>query len=172
VSHESDAAVQRATGFLELGLAEEALAELDELPAGLKEKSLILHLRVDAYFRMKRWAEAVEICVPKLETEPTDAAWWIQAGYALRRSATLARAEEILRKALEYHPKQPLIHYNLACYACVEGREEEARERLVEAAKEDIDLYLKMAKDDPDLARIRPWVVAWQAQRREQLSPP
>ena len=47
MSHESDAAVQRATGFLELGLAEEALSELDDLPAGLREDSLILHLRVD-----------------------------------------------------------------------------------------------------------------------------
>ncbi|WP_035607425.1 tetratricopeptide repeat protein [Haloferula sp. BvORR071] len=171
MSYESDAAVQRATGFLELGLAEEALSELDDLPPPLRQESLILHLRVDAYFRMKRWAEAAEICVPKLETEASDVAWWIQAGYALRRSASLTKAEETLCKALEFHPKHSLIHYNLACYACVDGREEEARERLVKATEEDVDLYLKMAKDDPDLVRIRPWVIAWQAQRREQLSP-
>ena len=170
MSNDSDAIYQRATGFLELGLAEDALVELDDLPAEIRGHSLALHLRVDAFFRLKRWPEAAAICVPKLESEPGDAAWWIQAGYAVRRADSIQKAEETLRAGLAHHPEHPLLHYNLACYAAVQGREEEARKLLAVAANENIDLYLKMAKDDPDLAPIRPWVVAWQSQRHEKLS--
>ncbi len=165
-------ACQRATGFLELGLPEDALAELEDVPDAIGHSSLIQHLRVDAFFRLQRWAEAATICEPKLREEPGDPAWWIQCAYALRRAESIRRAEETLRAALEHHPDHSLIHYNLACYACVEGREEEARALFEKAAEEDIDLYLKMAKGDPDLALIRPWVTAWQSQRRDRAAPP
>lgn len=146
------------------------MEELDELAAEQRESSIAIDLRVDALFRLKKWAEAAALCLPKLETEPGDPHWWIQGAFATRRAECVERAEPILRKALEHHPRHGLILYNLACYACVQGREEEARQLLEQAAGEDAGLYLEMAEADPDLLAIRTWVLAWQAQHRQKLT--
>ncbi|MCH1922782.1 hypothetical protein L9G15_25550, partial [Shewanella sp. A3A] len=61
MTHDPDAACRRAMGYLELGLPEEALAELDEITA---PGSLALHLRVDVLFRLGDWPAAAAICVP------------------------------------------------------------------------------------------------------------
>src|SRR5688572_30043829 len=70
------AACRRALGFLELGMPEDALAELDELKVA---KSIALRLRVDVLFRLGNWAAAAAICLPMTEQEPSDPGWWIQA---------------------------------------------------------------------------------------------
>lgn len=158
MNDELHATCLRATGLLELGLPEEALEELDELTAEHGESSIAIHLRVDALFRLKKWAEAAALCVPKLEAEPGDPGWWIQAAFATRRAECVEKAEPILRQALEHHPRHGLILYNLACYACVQGREEEARQLLERAMAEDRAAYLGMALADPDLAALQAWL--------------
>jgi Flp pilus assembly protein TadD len=159
VIDDTDAACQRAMGFLELGMPDDALAELDDIPPGSKGSSLVLHLRVDALFRLKQWAEAAGICMPMIEQEPGDAGWWIQAAYARRRSQSVEEAEPILRRALQHHPEHGLIHYNLACYACVQGRHEEARSLLEIAFSQDPPTFLPMAAGDPDLFAISQWIM-------------
>lgn len=155
MTDDADATCLRALGFLELGMPEDALAELDELKVG---SSVALHLRVDALFRLKDWQSALEICLPMTEQEPTDPGWWIQAAYSQRRAKTIESAETILRKALRHHPRHGLILYNLACYACVQERPEEARELISQAIGVDPAEVLAMAKKDPDLLAIRPWL--------------
>jgi tetratricopeptide (TPR) repeat protein len=155
VTDDADAACRRALGFLELGMPEDALAELDELTVG---SSLALHLRVDALFRLQDWRAALEIALPMTEQEPADPAWWIQAAYAQRRARSIQSAEILLRKALRHHPGHALIQYNLACYACVQDRTDEARELVSRAIESDPAQVLAMAKKDPDLLAIRPWL--------------
>jgi Flp pilus assembly protein TadD len=155
VTDDADAACRRALGFLELGMPEDAIAELDELTVG---SSTALHLRVDALFRLQQWQAAAGICVPMTEQEPSDPAWWVQAAYATRRSSSLPQAEALLREALRHHPRHGLILYNLACYACVQDRLEEARIRILQALRSDPAQVLAMALKDPDLLAIRPWL--------------
>ena len=159
MSEAPDVAFLRAVGFLELGMPEDALVELGELPPELRSSPVALHLRVDAFFRQKDWAAALEICLPMLDSHPEDPGWWIQTAYATRRADSVATAEPILRKAIELHPKHGLILYNLACYACVQGRHEEARSLLERAEAEAKGTYLSMAATDADLVAILPWVV-------------
>jgi Flp pilus assembly protein TadD len=159
VNTEPGIAFLRAVGFLELGMPEDALSELGELPLDQQSSPVALHLKVDALFRLKEWPAALEICLPMLEAHPEDPGWWIQGAYAMRRADSVAAAEPFLRKALELHPKHGLIVYNLACYACVQGRHDEARELLERADAIDKETFLAMAVGDADLAAIRPWVV-------------
>jgi Flp pilus assembly protein TadD len=168
VIDEYHAACLRATGLLELGLPEEALEELDELAAQQRDSSVAVHLRVDALFRLKKWAEAVALCLPKLDAEPGDPGWWIQAAFATRRADCVEQAEPILRQALEHHPRHGLILYNLACYACVQGREEEARQLLVGAMTEDRAAYSGMALADPDLTAVHAWLLEHLAAIRDE----
>ena len=156
---EPDVAYLRAVGFLELGMPEDALSELDELSAEQRSSPAALHLKVDALFRLKDWTAAREICLPMLEIHPDDPGWWIQAAYATRRAESVAAAEPILRTAIELHPNHGLILYNLACYACVQGRHDEARGLLMRADTEDRGNILAMAARDPDLIPILPWII-------------
>jgi tetratricopeptide (TPR) repeat protein len=145
----------RAAGYLQLGMPEDCLAELDELPTATAEA---IHLRVAALFELERWDQAVGICLPMLARQPEESAWWVQAAYAMRRARTLSEAEPILRAALDHHPGHFLICYNLACYACVQNRLDEAREFLSHSLKAHPSEALAMALKDDDLAAIRPWL--------------
>ena len=156
---EPDVAYLRAVGFLELGMPEDALAELDELSAGERSSAIALHLKVDALFRLKQWAAALEICMPMLEAHPDDPGWWIQAAYATRRAESVAAAEPILRTAIQRHPNHGLILYNLACYACLQGRHDEACGLLGRADAEDKGSFFAMATRDVDLVAILPWII-------------
>lgn len=146
-------------GFLELGMPEDAIAELDALPAEAAEFAPARHLKVDALFQLKSWAAAAEICLLMLEKEPSDPGWWIQAAYAQRRASSIEEAEIILRSGLQGHPRHGLMLYNLACYACVQERFAEACTLLSQALAGEPDPILAMAEKDPDLEQIRPWIL-------------
>ena len=154
------AASRRALGFLELGMPEDALAELDEIPAS---NSMALHLRVDALFRLGDWSAAAAICLPMTEQEPSDPGWWIQAAYAQRRARSVEEAEVVLLAGLSRHPANGLILYNLACYTCMQDRIDDARRYFHRAAATDPEQMLTMGVCDPDLEGIRPWLLDLQA---------
>ena len=65
-----------------------------------------------------------------------------------------AEAAEILSMALRRYYDDALVRYNLACYWCVMGRVEEAREMLETACRKDESLR-ELAETDEDLAGLR-----------------
>ena len=66
-----------------------------------------------------------------VKVEPENEAWWINIAYSVRRSEGIEQAEAILLRARVIHPKVAMIAFNLACYASVTGRIEDAKERLI-----------------------------------------
>jgi len=145
-----------ALGFFELGLYEDCLAELDTAGPVTSEMT---DLRVMALLQLERWDEAAHLSLPMLEKEPTSPGWWIHAAYALRRSRSITEAEALLRNGLKLHPNHPLIQYNLACYACAQGRPEDAMPLLTRALLTRPGPTLAMALLDPDLADLHPWIL-------------
>ncbi len=63
-------------------------------------------------------------------------------------------------KALELHPEEPAIHYNLACYECQTGNLSDAKRHLMQATKADVKFKV-MALDDSDLEPL--WDEIWRA---------
>jgi Flp pilus assembly protein TadD len=59
--------------------------------------------------------------------EPENESWWINLAYSARRVEGVEKAEAILLRAQALHPKVAMIAFNLACYASVMGRMEEAK---------------------------------------------
>jgi hypothetical protein len=55
------------------------------------------------------------------------------------------------------HPKVAMITFNLACYASVAGRMEEAKERLRHGIDLDKDVR-RLAIDDEDLRPLWDWI--------------
>jgi len=58
--------------------------------------------------------------------EPKEATHFIDLAYAKRRTEGLHVAHAILTRAEEIHPTHGTIQYNLACYAAMAGRREDA----------------------------------------------
>ena len=88
---------------------------------------------------------------------PENASWWISMAYAVRRSETIEKAEAILLQARELHPRNVIIMLNLASYASVTGRTEEAKVRLRHAI--DLDKGIRrLALNVEDLRPLWDWI--------------
>ena len=84
---------------------------------------------------------------------PDEPQWSISLAYATRRADSIQAAKVILLEAVERHPKEPMIHYNLACYDCVMGDVEVAKAHLQHVFKMSPGVRL-MALEDEDLKAV------------------
>jgi len=143
-----------AIGWLGLGCVPEARAELDLIPAVRQKHPAVLEARWTLCAHEKRWAEALEIAEAELAVAPDSCAGWLHRAYALRRVANggLPHAWEALLPAAEKFPGEPVIAFNLACYACQMQQPEAARRWLQRAMERGgRDAIRKMALADDDL---------------------
>ena len=62
-----------------------------------------------------------------LNHDPAEVQWSISLAYATRRAESIEAAKVILLEAVERHPKEPILHYNLTCYECQLGEVEVAK---------------------------------------------
>jgi len=143
-----------ASGFSELGLFQEAVEELEGLPAELKETRGVLAVWLELYQGWRKWAEAAAVAMRLVEAEPEESNWPVALAYATRRSSGLASARDILISASLKFPNCATIQFNLACYDAQLGHLSEARKRLRQAIQIDKD-FADLARNDPDLEPIR-----------------
>jgi Flp pilus assembly protein TadD len=149
--------VVEASGYIELGMLEEAAKTLQEIRAEDESRREVLGVRLDLYMAARKWDLAAKFARRLVENEPGNAGAWVNLAYSIRRLEGLDAAEEILLHALSLHPRHAMIAYNLACYASVAGRSEEAKDRLRQAF--DLDRSFRVvALEDPDLRPLWDWV--------------
>jgi hypothetical protein len=98
----------------------------------------------------KKWDMAAAVASHLVKVEPQNEAWWINLAYSVRRSVGIEQAEAILLGTQAIHPKVAMIAFNLACYASVTGRMEDAKERIRKAIELDKDVRI-LALADEDL---------------------
>jgi Flp pilus assembly protein TadD len=130
---------------------------LEEIAPEDKTRNEVLGARVNLYMAARKWDMAAAVASHLVKVEPENEAWWISLAYALRRTESIEKAEAILLRAQAIHPKVAMIAFNLACYASVTGRVEEAKERLRHAINLDKDIR-KLALDDQDLKLLWDWI--------------
>ncbi len=153
-----------ATGWLELGNAAEAKAELAKLSPSTAGHPDVLEVRWAIAATIADWKQALEVAQRLVETEPRRASGWLHRAYAIRRveGGGLQSAWDALLPAAVKFPEEPTVPYNLACYACQLGQLEEARARLMSAraigGKSEIR---KMALKDEDLKPLWAEVSEW-----------
>jgi Flp pilus assembly protein TadD len=144
-------------GWLELGNVAEARAELNRISAAVQERADLLEVRWILDAREEDWPAALKTAERLVTIAPENASGWLHRAYATRRVSNdgLQKAEEILKPAAEKFPQEPTIPYNLACYACVQGRLEDARKWLKEAVKRGGRKKIQtMALSDSDLEAL------------------
>ena len=122
-----------------------------------RNRNEVLGARVALYMAAKKWDMAAAVASHLVKVEPENAGWGISLAYALRRTESVEKAEAVLLRAQAMHPKVALIAFNLACYASVTGRMEEAKERLRHAIELDSGIR-GLALDEKDLHPLWDWI--------------
>ena len=146
-----------ALGWLELGNPAEAKAELARLSAVALEHPDVLETRWLLCAEERRWEEGLQVARALLQRAPERPAAWLHQAYALRRvpDGSVNQAWDALLPAFDKFPKDPIIPYNLSCYACQMHQLDAAREwfkrALALSSKDDLKA---MALADPDLERL------------------
>ena len=145
--------MRAAAGWLELGLADEALYELQALPPEVQRLRAALELTLAAQMDREMWNPASEtarlLCL-KAEDEPE---FFLRAAFCLHETGdTLAACNQLLRGPKTLF-EMAIFHYNLACYLWTLGEADRARSHLKQAIAMD-DSYLESAREDRDLAGI------------------
>ena len=138
---------------------DDAAMVLEEIAPEDKTRNEVLGARVNLYMVAKKWDMAAAVASHLVKVEPQNATWWISLAYALRRTENVEKAEAVLLRAQAIHPKVAMIAFNLACYASVTGRMEEAKERLRHAIELDKDVRI-LALDDEDLRPLWDWIAS------------
>lgn len=147
--------VEYARGYLELGLVNEAKAELDAIPENEQSELDVLELRVGVHMELKNWERVVGTAQLVCEQRPGSDRAWIAWGYALRELQRIEEAKRVLLRAERLHgAKCGVLHYNLACYYCLLGDADEAQRRLARAIALDRS-WREVALEDGDLRTMR-----------------
>jgi Flp pilus assembly protein TadD len=149
--------VLASSGYLELGMFDDAAMVLEEIAPEDKTRNEVLGARVGIYMAAKKWDMAAAVASHLVKVDPETAGWWISLAYAVRRTEGVENAEAILLRAQAIHSRVAMIAFNLACYASVAGRMEEAKERLRHAIELDKDVR-GLALDDEDLKPLWDWI--------------
>ena len=143
-----------ALGWLGLDAPGDARAELDAIASAQQSHPAVLEARWLLCAHEENWDDALLAAELELNAGPEDSSGWLHRAYALRRvdGGGLAAAWNALRPAAEKFPTEPVIAYNLACYACQLNRLADARTWLQCAVKSGgKDEIKKMALADEDL---------------------
>ena len=138
-------------------MLDDAALALEEIEPEDKTRTEVLGARVVLYITAKKWDMAAAVASHLVKVQPENAGWWISLAYAVRRAESVDKAEAILLRAQGIHPKVAIIAFNLACYASVTGRMEEAKKQLRRATELDKEMR-KLAVEDEDLKPLWDWI--------------
>jgi predicted Zn-dependent protease len=144
-----------AQGWFELGNCVEATEELEQITPEMRGHPSVLEVRFHIYAAAKKWEYAAEIARAIAEFAPDNPFGFIHQAYSLHELKRTQEAWNVLLPVVDKFPKEYVIRYNLACYACQLGNLKEARAWLKKASDlagtKQIEL---MALEDADLKPI------------------
>jgi tetratricopeptide (TPR) repeat protein len=147
--------ITAAQGYHELGLWREAWRELDGLSDAAQHRPDVLEMRILILINEQKWREALGLSRQLAEVAPQEEGGWVHAAYCLHE---LGRTREAIQALLAAPPSlrdKAIFHYNYACYSCVLGQIDAAREALQRSFVLD-KRYRDFALSDRDLAPLHP----------------
>ena len=146
--------VRIAEGYTELGMFDEALAQLDQLDTEDCDRFEILRMRVDIFLRKKDWKDALELSLRFCDANPNQPFGFVHAAFCLHELGRTSEAKQTLLDGPAALLDEPVYYYNLACYDTVLGNLEQAKVYLRASFRLDKS-FQQLAKKDPDLKPIR-----------------
>ena len=142
-----------ALGWLGLDAPADARAELDAIAPTQQSHPAVLEARWLLCAHEKNWDDALRVAELELKSAPEESSGWLHRAYALRRVSAggLPQAWDALLPAAKKFPAEPVIAYNLSCYACQMQQLDIARtwlHRAINAGKKDAIKKMALADDD------------------------
>jgi len=156
--HPNNLYFDAAVGWMMLGNAREAIAELDHLDPASRQAPGVLELEWTLHAKTSNWDRALATARTLLQIAPENPSGWIHQAYSLRRVAGggLSNAWNVLLPAAKMFPRESIIPYNLACYAAQLNHPDEAWDWLKKAAAMGDKNHIRaMAETDPDLTPLK-----------------
>ena len=146
--------VRMAEGYSELGMLDDALAQLDQLDTEHEDRLEILRMRVDILLRKQNWKDALRLSLRFCEANPNQPFGYVHAAFCLHELGRTSEAKQTLLDGPAALLDEPVYYYNLACYDTVLGNLEQAKAYLRASFRLDKS-FRELAKSDPDLKQIR-----------------
>ncbi len=143
-----------AVGYANLGMVNDALDELEHLSPSMAADGGVMEFKLRLLERGQKWSDAASLAAKLASSHPNEARWFVAWAFAKRRSDSIETASKILSEAASLHPKDPLIQFNLGCYAAQRGDLNAAQTHVRRAIELNHDLE-KLAHEDPDLEPLR-----------------
>ena len=142
--------IRAASGWLELGMPDDALEELNGLEGDDRCSRKALELELAARMAKGYWkdgsATALELCAQNID-EPD---FFLSAAYCLHEAGETGEAMKTLLRGPRALEGLPVYHYNMACYMWTLGDKDGAKEHLGKAIEMD-ESFLESARSDRDL---------------------
>ena len=135
-----------------LGNPSEAHEEIEHIEGESGCHPAVLSMRWQIYAAARWWEAAYVVSKALCEFAPQSPEAWICQANTLRNYKGVIEAWSLLLSIVNKFQKDPVIRYNLACYAAQMGLLEEACGWLVQAFELEESVQLKLAAVyDPDL---------------------
>jgi tetratricopeptide (TPR) repeat protein len=145
---------KEAEGYLELGLAQQALATILRIgePSALDVNGL--YILGESLRLLKRYDEAVEPLQQAAKSTTENIHILLALGWCYKRIGRLDLAINTLEEALAVEPDEPILRYNLACYFSLAGNKNRALRYLSQTLSVAPD-YRRLVDEEPDFNPIR-----------------
>jgi tetratricopeptide (TPR) repeat protein len=146
--------LRAASGWLELGMPDDALEELKGLTKEEGETRKATELRMAAQMAQGDWKSAGETGLELCEMAVDEPDFHLSAAYCLHEAGETKEAMRCLEEGPEVLEEMAIFHYNKACYLCVMGDVKGASECLARAIEMD-DSFQEAAMVDKDLVGLK-----------------
>ncbi len=143
-----------AAGYLELGMAQQAISTLSRLGDQSALDANGLFILGESLRSLKRFEEAIKPLRLAAEMATNNIQVLLALGWCYKRTGRLDLAINTLEQALAIEPGEPLLRYNLACYFSLAGNKNRALRYLSQTLSAAPD-YRRLIDDEPDFNPIR-----------------
>jgi Flp pilus assembly protein TadD len=145
--------LEAADGYLFLGLAGDALAQLDKVPKEDRVQATVLIARGRVLLHLRKWADAERLAAHGTMKHPDHEEFTVQRAFALHQLKQGDAAMNVILAAPEWLRRTGILHYNLGCYEALLGDLKTARQCIKVACQMNTAMR-KNAAIDPDLREL------------------
>jgi len=142
--------IRAASGWLELGMPEDALEELKALSGEDSKDKKVLELTLAAQMAREDWKPAAVTAKILCEKAVDEPEFFLSAAFCLHEAGETEEAKKWLQRGPDALAEMPVFHYNMACYLWVLGEKERAHNHLAKAVEMD-ESFMESARYDKDL---------------------
>lgn len=146
--------LQTAEGYLMLGMAEQALRELRAVSDPTSDPYAYHRHRANAFRLLDRFAESLEEFQQCQAIQPQEIDVLMGMAWCYKRLGQLSQAISTTHDAVQAHPEEPVLHYNLACYYALARQKTQALSWLGRALRMAPGLR-ELIADETDFNPIR-----------------